>query len=86
MKEWRVTNRTQGRLEIKDIRKVLDPGESVTVAEPLPESIKYLLGGRQVTVEELAPAVRQVKPSPAKSEPAIEPPVERSTRKKSTAE
>lgn len=56
MKEYRVTNRTQGRLELKSIRRVLDAGESVVVAEPLPDEIKFKMGGgprRIIDVAEL---------------------------------
>jgi hypothetical protein len=56
MKEYRVTNRTQGRLELKSIRKVLDAGESTIVAEPIPDDIKFMIGGgpyRLIDVKEL---------------------------------
>jgi len=78
MREWRVTNRTQGRLEIRDIRKVLDPGEWAIVAEPLPDSIKYLVGDRRVLVEEIdrsAQAVKKTSGSPQAPKPDTAPAV-----------
>ena len=61
MREWRVINKTQGRLEIHDIRRVLSPGEWAIVAEPLPDSIKYLIGDRRVTVEEFTRPIARPK-------------------------
>lgn len=72
MREFRVTNRTQGRLEIKEVRKVLDAGESAIIAEPLPESVRYMMGGgpsRKVDVTEIQ------KTAATKAAPAAKPPV-----------
>lgn len=56
MKQYKVTNRTQGRLEIKEAKKVLDAGAWVILAEPLPESVRFMMGGgpkRKVDVVEV---------------------------------
>jgi len=56
MKEWKVKNNPNGvRLELKSIRRVLEPGEFVIVAEPIPEEIKYKLGEHKITLEEVSP-------------------------------
>ena len=79
MKEWTVTNRTQGRLELHSIRKVLEFGESVDVAEPIPEEIKYLLGEKKIFLVEVvtplantkavSPRISTKKPEDGKSSP-----------------
>ena len=68
MRQWRVTNRTQGRLELKSIRRVLDAGEFAIVAEPLPDDIKFKMGGgprRLLDVIEIAQAA-PIKPEKMK--------------------
>jgi len=56
MKEWKVKNNPNGsRLELHSIRRVLEPGETVIVAEPLPEEIKYKLGEHKITLQEVVP-------------------------------
>ncbi len=90
MRQYKVTNRTQGRLEIKEAKKVLDAGAWTTIAEPLPESVRYMMGGgpkRKVDVVEITSieAKRAPAPAPKPAEAAqADAPPERSPRKGKT--
>lgn len=66
MKQYKVTNVTQGRLEIGEDKKVLDAGAWAIINDPLPDSVKRRIGGRYPTirVEEIIPSVNGA-PAPA---------------------
>jgi hypothetical protein len=65
MRAHRVTNRTQGRLELKTIRCILDAGESVVVVEPLSDEIKLKMGGGRLRLLDVVEVVLPAKKSPA---------------------
>jgi len=54
--EFKVTNVSNGRLELRPYRIVLGPGESVKLAAPLDENINWLIGRRLAKLEPLASA------------------------------
>lgn len=66
MKLLKVTNLTQGRLEIPEEKKVLDAGAWAVIKDELPPSLKRRLGGRfpTIRVEEI---VQPAKVAPAPS-------------------
>jgi hypothetical protein len=41
---WIATNVTQGRLNLPVLRRILGPGESTEVTEPIPVEIRILTG------------------------------------------
>ena len=70
MRMFKVTNRTQGQMEIKSIGETLVPSGWVIVPGPLADDIKFMMGGgpmRKLDVQEL-PAATPAKtstPTPA---------------------
>lgn len=52
---FKVTNLTQGRLELKPYKIVLDQHEWVALAAPVAEEVNWLLGRRFVKIEPMSP-------------------------------
>jgi hypothetical protein len=52
---FKVTNLTNGRLELKPYKIVLDQNEWVALAAPLADEVNWLLGLRFVKIEPMAP-------------------------------
>jgi len=76
MKQYKITNRTQGRLELKSLRRVLDAGESFIVSGPLAEDVKNKMGSgpyRNIDVVELADLVLPTRPIKTKPLQSVEP-------------
>ena len=55
MSKYKVINRTQGQMEITSIKRTLGPSGWVIVSGPLPDDIKFMMGGgplRKLDVKE----------------------------------
>jgi hypothetical protein len=49
--KFKVTNLTQGRLELRPYKIVLDPHESTALVAPVAEEVNWLLGRKFVKIE-----------------------------------